>query len=139
MTSSVLLRGQLYALAAMALWSTNFMIGRVLRDAVTPGTIAAFRAPVAGAPLCAWLPFSQGWPRPPRPPIRELIVLGFLGIFASQYLTYVALHWSFATNAIIVNAASPLVTASLAVAGGCSCSRAGSSRASASRRPAPGS
>jgi drug/metabolite transporter (DMT)-like permease len=118
MTSGTLLRGQLYALAAMAIWSTNFMIGRVLRDAVTPGTIAAFRALVAGVPLCAWLLLSQGWPRPSRPLIRELIVLGFLGIFASQYLTYVALHWSFATNAIILNAASPLVTASLAVAAG---------------------
>jgi drug/metabolite transporter (DMT)-like permease len=117
-TSRAVLRGQLYALAAMAVWSTNFMIGRVLRDAVTPGTIAAFRALVAGVPLCAWLLFSQGWPRPSRPLIREMIVLGFLGIFASQYLTYFALHWSLATNAIILNAASPLVTATLAVAAG---------------------
>jgi drug/metabolite transporter (DMT)-like permease len=118
MSSNVMVRGQLYALAAMAIWSTNFMIGRALRDAVTPGTIAAFRALVAGVPLGAWLLLSQGPPRPSRRPIRELIVLGFLGIFASQYLTYAALHWSFATNAIILNAASPLVTASLAVAAG---------------------
>jgi drug/metabolite transporter (DMT)-like permease len=118
MTSRAVIRGQLYALAAMAVWSTNFMIGRVLRDAVTPGTIGAFRALVAGVPLCAWLLVSRGRPHPSRPLIREMIVLGFLGIFSSQYLTYFALHWSFATNAIILNAASPLVTASLAVAAG---------------------
>jgi drug/metabolite transporter (DMT)-like permease len=116
MTSRALLRGQLYALAAMAIWSTNFMIGRVLRDSVTPATIGAIRALVAGVPLGAWLLITQGWPRPARPVLRELVVLGFLGIFASQYLTYLALHWSLATNAIILNAASPLVTAGLAVA-----------------------
>ncbi len=118
MTSRVLLRGQLYALAAMAIWSTNFMIGRVLREAVTPATIGAFRDLVAGVPLCAWLLLTQRRPRPARPVLRELVVLGFLGIFACQYLTYLALHWSLATNAIILNAASPLVTAGLAVAAG---------------------
>ena len=118
MTPRPLLRGQLYALAAMAIWSTNFMIGRVLRDAVTPATIAAVRALVAGVPLAAWLLIAQGRPRAPRPVVKRLIVLGFLGIFASQYLTYLGLHWSLATNAIILNAASPIVTASLAVAAG---------------------
>lgn len=118
MAPRAMLRGQLYAVAAMAVWSTNFMIGRVLRDAVTPGTIGAFRALAAGVPLCAWLLLSEGRPRASRPLIREMIVLGFLGVFSSQYLTYLALHWSFATNAIILNAASPLVTASLAVAAG---------------------
>ncbi len=118
MSSRALLRGQLYAVAAMAIWSTNFMIGRLLRDSVTPATIAAARALVASVPLSVWLLATQGWPRPGRPVLRELIVLGFLGIFASQYLTYLALHWSLATNAVILNAASPLVTAGLAVAVG---------------------
>ncbi len=113
-----MLRGQLYALAAIAIWSTNFMIGRVLRDSVTPATIAAIRALIASVPLGAWLLATQGWPRPARPVLRELVVLGFLGIFASQYLTYLGLHWSLATNAIILNAASPLVTAGFAVAAG---------------------
>lgn len=47
-----------------------------------------------------------------------MLALGVLGIFASQYLTYLALHWSLATNVIIFNSASPLVTATLAVAAG---------------------
>jgi drug/metabolite transporter (DMT)-like permease len=118
MTSRPLLRGQLYALAATVIWSSNYMIGRVLRDAVTPATIAAVRALVAGAPLAAWLLIAQGWPRPARRVLRPLIVLGVLGIFASQYLTYLALHFSLATNVIILNAASPLVTAGFAVAAG---------------------
>jgi drug/metabolite transporter (DMT)-like permease len=118
MRSRVILRGQLYALAAMAIWSTNFMIGRLLRDSVTPATIAAVRAVVAGAPLAIWLLATRGRPHPGRPVLGPLIVLGFLGVFTSQYLTYLALHWSLATNVIILNAASPLVTAGFAVAAG---------------------
>lgn len=118
MISRALLRGQLYALAATSIWSTNYIIGRLLRDSVTPATISASRALIAGVPLAGWLLVTQGWPRPARPVLRQLAVLGFLGIFASQYLTYLALHWSLATNAIILNAASPLVTAGLAVAAG---------------------
>src|SRR5207237_6371079 len=114
----VLRRGQWYALAAIAIWSTNFAIGRQLRDSVTPGTIAAFRAAVAGVPLAAWLLLTQPRPRFGRRVVGWLAVLGVLGIFASQYMTYLALHWSLATNAIILNAASPLVTAGLAVAAG---------------------
>jgi drug/metabolite transporter (DMT)-like permease len=118
MVSRALLRGQLYALAATSIWSTNYIIGRVLRDSVTPATISASRALIAGVPLAGWLLVTQGWPRPGRPVLRQFAILGFLGIFASQYLTYLALHWSLATNAIILNAASPLVTAGLAVAAG---------------------
>ena len=118
MTSRALVRGQLYAVAAMAIWSTNYIAGRMLRDSVTPATIATFRALVASVPLAAWLVATRGWPRPARPVLGKLIALGFLGIFASQYMTYLALHWSLATNAIILNAASPLVTAGLAVAAG---------------------
>ncbi len=128
-------RGQLYALVAMALWSTNYIIGRYLRADVSPGTIAAFRALVAGVPLALWILGSGAWrrehagrdsrpagavlPGAPRGAIiGQLIGLGALGIFASQYLTYLALHWSQATNVIILNAASPLVTAGMAVAAG---------------------
>ncbi len=118
MSPRALLRGQVYAVAAMAIWSTNYIAGRMLRDSVTPATISTFRALVASVPLAAWLLATRGWPRPARPVLRELFALGFLGIFASQYLTYLALHWSPATNAIILNAASPLVTAGLAAAAG---------------------
>jgi drug/metabolite transporter (DMT)-like permease len=127
-------RGQLYALAAIAIWSTNYIIGRSLRDAVTPATISAFRALVAGVPLGAWVIATGGWKpgrdgrqitgggRPEGTGIGRilgtLLVLGFLGIFASQYLTYLALHWSLATNVIILSSASPLVSAALAVAFG---------------------
>ncbi len=128
-------RGQFYALVAMAVWSTNYIIGRYLRADVSPGTIAAFRALVAGVPLALWILASGAWRREHaggqhRPAgavlpgtrrgaiIGRLIGLGALGIFASQYLTYLALHWSLATNVIILNAASPFVTAAMAVAVG---------------------
>jgi drug/metabolite transporter (DMT)-like permease len=108
-------RGQVYALAAIAIWSTNFIIGRELRDALTPGTIAAFRALVAGVPMGVWILATHEWPRKGRRLLGPMIGLGLLGIVASQYMTYLALHWSLATNVIILNAASPLVTATIAV------------------------
>ena len=111
-------RGQFYALAAIAIWSTNFIIGRELRDALTPGTIAAFRALVAGVPIGIWILAAHGLPRRLPGPLWGLgpmVGLGLLGIVASQYMTYLALHWSLATNVIILNAASPLVTATIAV------------------------
>jgi drug/metabolite transporter (DMT)-like permease len=108
-------RGQVYALAAIAIWSTNFIIGRELRDALTPGTIAAFRALVAGVPMGVWILATHEWPREGRRLLGPMIGLGLLGIVASQYMTYLALHWSLATNVIILNAASPLVTATIAV------------------------
>jgi drug/metabolite transporter (DMT)-like permease len=123
-------RGQIYALAAMAIWSTNFVIGRELRDALTPGTIAAFRALVAGVPMGLWILLTHRLPNGAAGtsggrwvPLRRdllgpLIGLGLLGIVTSQYMTYLALHWSLATNVIILNAASPLVTATIAVAVG---------------------
>jgi len=91
------------------------MFGRMLRDDVSPATIASVRALLAGVPLGLWVLAKHGWPRPVRPLLPSLIVLGFLGIFTTQYLTYSALHFSFATNVIILNSASPLVTATLAV------------------------
>ncbi len=135
MTPRRLWRGQLYALAAIAIWSTNYIIGRYLRAEVTPATISAFRALVAGVPLGVWVLATRGWPRSTgaaaadlapagrrprdaRPLIWPLFGLGFLGIFASQYLTYLALHFSLATNVIIISTASPMVTAALAVATG---------------------
>jgi drug/metabolite transporter (DMT)-like permease len=108
-------RGQIYALAAMAIWSTNFIIGRELRDTLTPGTIAAFRALVAGVPMGLWTLATHEWPRGGLRLAGPMLGLGLLGIVTSQYLTYLALHWSLATNVIILNAASPLVTATIAI------------------------
>lgn len=111
----ILRRGQLYALAAIAIWSTNFIIGRELRDVLTPGTIAAFRSLVAGVPMGIWILATHEWPHEGRRVLGPMVGLGLLGIVASQYMTYLALHWSLATNVIILNAASPLVTATIAV------------------------
>jgi drug/metabolite transporter (DMT)-like permease len=118
MTSRAIRRGQLYALAAMVIWSTNYILGRVLADAVSPVTISTFRAVVACIMMGAWLSLTRGWPRRTPGLIRPFLVAGFLGIFASQYLTYQALHWTFASTATILNAVSPIVSAVLAIAAG---------------------
>ncbi len=118
MTSRVIRRGQLYALAAMVIWSTNYILGRLLADAVSPVTISTFRAVVACTMMGAWLSLTRGWPRLTPGLIRPFLVAGFLGIFASQYLTYLALHWTLASTATILNAVSPIVSAVLAIAAG---------------------
>lgn len=118
MTSRVIRRGQLYALASMVIWSTNYILGRLLADAVSPVTISTFRAVVACTMMGAWLSLTRGWPRLTPGLIRPFLVAGFLGIFASQYLTYQALHWTFASTATILNAVSPVVSAVLAIAAG---------------------
>lgn len=125
MTSRLIRRGQVYALASMVIWSTNYILGRLLRDAVTPATISTVRAVVACTMMGAWLVASRAWPRPARGPVPaargllgSFLLLGFLGIFASQYLTYLALHWTLASSATILNAASPIVSAALGVAAG---------------------
>jgi len=118
MTSRVIRRGQLYALAAMVIWSTNYILGRLLADAVSPVTISTFRAVVACTMMCAWLSLTRGWPRFTPGLIRPFLAAGFLGIFASQYLTYLALHWTLASTATILNAVSPIVSAVLAMAAG---------------------
>jgi drug/metabolite transporter (DMT)-like permease len=108
-------RGQVCAIAAMAIWGTNYIIGRELRDALTPGTISAFRALVAGVPMGVWTLAAGRWPAESRRFLGPLVGLGLLGILASQYLTYLALHWSTATNVIILSAGSPLVTVMITV------------------------
>jgi drug/metabolite transporter (DMT)-like permease len=118
MASRALLRGQLYALASMVIWSSNYILGRLLRDAVTPATISTFRGVVACIMMGAWLTAVRGWPRLDRGLAVPFLTAGFLGIFASQYLTYLALHWTLASTATILNAASPIVSAAMAVAAG---------------------
>jgi drug/metabolite transporter (DMT)-like permease len=113
-------RGQAYALAAIAIWSTSFIVGRMLRNDVTPATISSVRALVSGVPLAVWVVVTRQWPKSGRRALPGLVWVGLIGIFGTQYLTYLALHWSLATNAIILNAASPIVTASLAVVTGMS-------------------
>ena len=99
------------------LWASNIVLGRALHDQVGPATLAAARFSVA-ALLFAFLlrKFESDQSKIPLRG-RDWLVLfgmGFTGIFAFPTLMYLALNYTSATNAVLINGASPLVTVFLA-------------------------
>ncbi|MET0363193.1 MAG: DMT family transporter [Sphingobium sp.] len=101
-----------YAMLAvvMLFWSGNMIVGRSVRDDIPPFTLAFIRW--TGAALMA-LPFAwrhvvadrevlqTGWPR--------ILLLGLTGVAAFNALVYSGLHYTTATNALLLQAAIPAI------------------------------
>ncbi|HEX7872203.1 MAG TPA: DMT family transporter [Sphingobium sp.] len=101
---------QSYALLAvvMLFWAGNSIVGRAVRDDIPPFTLALIRW--TGASLVA-LPFAwrhvvadreilrAGWPR--------ILILGLTGVAAFNALIYSGLHYTTATNALLLQAGIP--------------------------------
>ena len=102
----------LYLTLAPLFWSGNVILGRALRGAISPTALTFWRwvialallLPVAGAEL---------WRK--RAVVRSrwkiLAVLGFLGFFLYQALSYAALTATTALNVLLISSATPLVVA----------------------------
>jgi drug/metabolite transporter (DMT)-like permease len=98
----------------MLLWAGNSIVGRAVRDDIPPFTLALARWMIAA--LVVW-PFAlphlatdraalaKGWP--------WLLVLGLLGVAAFNAFLYKGLHYTTATNALLIQAAVPAVVALL--------------------------
>lgn len=98
----------------MLFWAGNSIVGRVVRDDVPPFTLAFARWLIAA--LVVW-PFAlphlatdraalaKGWP--------WVLTLGLLGVAAFNALLYKGLHYSTATNALLIQAAVPAAVALL--------------------------
>lgn len=94
----------------MLFWAGNSIIGRAVRDDIPPFTLAFLRW--SGAFLIL-LPFAaaglwrdraallKGW--------KVMLVLGVLGVGAFNALVYLGLHYTTATNALLLQAAIPAV------------------------------
>lgn len=90
-------------------WSGNMVVGRALRDAVPPMSLAFGRWSLA---LLLTLPFA--WPH--RHTLKGLdagkwgvlVVLGILGVGAYNTLAYLALVHTTATNAALLNSFIPI-------------------------------
>lgn len=94
----------------MLFWAGNSIIGRAVRDDIPPFILAFLRW--AGAFLFL-LPFAvtglwrdraellKGW--------KVMLVLGVLGVGAFNALVYLGLHYTTATNALLLQAAVPAV------------------------------
>ena len=103
------------ALALTALlWSSNFVIGRAVRDDVSPTTLNFLRWAIA---LVILVPITLDDLRTHRIVLASnwklIAVLGFTGIAAFQTLCYVALTKTTAMNAVLLLSLAPLAIVAL--------------------------
>jgi drug/metabolite transporter (DMT)-like permease len=103
------------ALALTALlWSSNFVIGRAVRDDVSPTTLNFLRWAIA---LVILVPITLGDLRAHRVVLASnwklIAVLGFTGIAAFQTLCYVALTKTTAMNTVLLLSLAPLAIVAL--------------------------
>jgi drug/metabolite transporter (DMT)-like permease len=105
-------QAQAFALlgVVMVLWAGNSIVARAVRFEIAPFTLALLRwagaslvvAPFALGPLKRdWRAIVQGW--------KPLLALGLLGIGAFNALLYSGLRYTTATNALLLQAATPAV------------------------------
>ncbi len=92
----------------MLLWAGNSIVGRAVRDDVGPFTLSFVRW--AGASLVL-LPFALGPMRRDWAVLKAswliVVVLGLTGVAAFNALMYTGLHFTTATNGLLLQAAIP--------------------------------
>jgi drug/metabolite transporter (DMT)-like permease len=95
-------------------WSGNMVLGRAIRDQVPPLSLAFWRWAIALAlvlPLALpqlraqWPLLRRGW--------KPVVVLGLIGVATYNTLAYVALNYTAATNAVLLNSFIPIATIAL--------------------------
>lgn len=96
-------------------WSGNMVIGRGLREAVPPISLAFWRWVIA---LLLVLPFALPHLRAQWPILRRhwaaMLALGLLGVGCYNTFAYIALQYTTATNATLLNSFIPIATIALA-------------------------
>ena len=95
-------------------WSGNMVLGRAIRDDIPPFSLAFWRWAIA---LALTLPFAlphlrTQWPLLKRS-WRAVIALGLLGVGGFNTLAYIALQYTAATNAVLLNSFIPIATIAL--------------------------
>ncbi len=92
-------------------WSGNMVLGRGIRADVPPLTLAFWRWAIALAlvlPLALphlksqWTLLKQGW--------KPILILGLVGVGCYNTFAYIALQYTTATNAVLLNSFIPVVT-----------------------------
>ena len=95
-------------------WSGNMVIGRAIRDDVPPLSLAFWRWSIALAltlPLALphlraqWPQLKRGW--------QPIVTLGLLGVGGYNTIAYIALQYTAATNAVLLNSFIPIATIAL--------------------------
>lgn len=95
-------------------WSGNMVIGRAIRGDIPPLTLAFWRWAIA---LLLVLPLALPHLRAQWPLLRKgwkpVLVLGVLGVGGYNTLAYIALQYTAATNAVLLNSFIPVATIAL--------------------------
>lgn len=98
-----------YLLLTMAclFWAGNFVMGRGVSETVPPMALSFWRWLLASLLILpfAWSHLKKDWPIM-RPRLGYIFLMGFLGGTSFNALTYLALHTTTATNALVLNAAN---------------------------------
>jgi drug/metabolite transporter (DMT)-like permease len=92
-------------------WSGNMVVGRGIRADVPPLALAFWRWAIAFLlvlPL-AWPHFRAQWPLL-RQAWKPIVLLGLLGVGSYNTFAYIALQYTSATNAVLLNSFIPVVT-----------------------------
>jgi drug/metabolite transporter (DMT)-like permease len=92
----------------MVLWAGNSIVARAVRNDVEPLTLAFVRWAGASAILLpfAWRGLWREWPAI-RAAWKPVLLLGLLGIGSFNALLYSGLHYTTATNGLLLQAAIP--------------------------------
>lgn len=98
----------------MLFWAGNMVLGRALRADVPPLALAFWRWLIAFA---LTLPFALPHLRAQWPLLRRgwkpIVFLGLLGVGGYNTLAYIALQYTAATNALLLNSFVPVATIAL--------------------------
>ena len=101
-----MIRGALLLTLATLLWSGNYIAGRMLAPAMPAFLLNGVRWTVSAA-LLLLLMSASGKRVPYRARWRELLLLGFIGMFVFSTLTYLGLHTVPAAQAGMISGAIP--------------------------------
>lgn len=108
-------KGYVFVLAALVIWSGNFIVARALANSVQPVTLVISRSIIAAAILA---PFTARALYRERAEIRKhllyLSVTAFLGITVANTMLYVAALTSTALNLSLIAICSPIFTLAFA-------------------------
>ncbi len=96
------------------MWASNFLLGRILREEVDPLMLTVSRFVVASLFYAATLGRSVVKDRPPFRHWALLTAMALTGVLGFPLLLYRGLQLTTATEAVLINATGPLVTAALA-------------------------
>lgn len=95
-------------------WSINMVLGRAIRGDVPPLSLAFWRWAIA---LALTLPLALPHLRKQWPLLKRgwlaIVILGLLGVGGYNTLAYVALQYTAATNAVLLNSFIPIATVAL--------------------------